>query len=72
MGVIMTLKQAVIYHLQVEMVKLRAYYVDLKHPKGIGEYELVDYEAYDYAISLIDQMLNILKKEEANEKEQYS
>ena len=70
----MTLKEAVIYHLQIELVKLRAYYVDLEHPKGIGEYELVDYDAYNYAINLIDQMFEILKREEAkvNEKEQHS
>lgn len=68
----MNSKQSIIIQLQLELIKLRAYYEELKHPKGIGEYELVDYEAYDYAISLIDQMLNILKKEEANEEEQHS
>ena len=68
----MTSKQSIIIQLQLELIKLRAYYEELKHPKGIGEYELVDYDGYNYATNLLDQMLELLKKEEANEKEQHS
>ena len=68
----MNTRQSIIIQLQLELIKLRAYYEELKHPKGIGEYELVDYDGYNYATELLDQMLNLLKKEEANEKEQHS
>ena len=68
----MNSKQTIINALYIELLRLRGYYVELTQPKGIGEYELVDYEGYNYAINLINQFLAILEREEANEKEQHS